>query len=98
MSAHKACGPDGLSARILSECADEFAVPLGIICRISATSGVFPTVWKRAHVIPVRKKGSKKLPENYRPVSLFVAFVYLLKSLREGGVRELASRLSPRTA
>ena len=70
MSAHKACGPDGLSARILSECADEFAVPLGIICHISATSGVFPTVWKRAHVIPVHKKGSKKLPENYRPVSL----------------------------
>ena len=70
LSAHKACGPDGLSARILRECADEFAVPLDIICRMSLTSGVFPTVWKRAHVIPVHKKGSKKLPENYRPVSL----------------------------
>ena len=33
-------------------------------------SGVFPSTWKRANVIPVFKKGSKKLPENYRPVSL----------------------------
>ena len=31
---------------------------------------VFPSAWKRANVIPVFKKGSKKLPENYRPVSL----------------------------
>ena len=70
LSAHKACGPDGLSARILTECADEFAVPLDILCRMSLTSGIFPAVWKRAHVIPVHTKGSKKLPENYRPVSL----------------------------
>ena len=67
---HKACGPDGLSARILMECADEIAVPLEIICRLSVRSGVFPTQWKRANVIPVYKKGSKKLPGNYRPVSL----------------------------
>ena len=28
LNVHKACGPDGLSGRILSECADEFSVPL----------------------------------------------------------------------
>ena len=70
LSTHKACGADGLSARILHECADEFAVPLEILCRLSVRSGVFPSEWKRANVIPVHKKGSKKLPENYRPVSL----------------------------
>ena len=70
LSAHKACGPDVLSARILSECADVLAVPLEIICNISVSTGLFPTVWKQANVIPVFKKGSKKLPENYRPVSL----------------------------
>ena len=70
LSAHKACGPDGLSARIIKECADVLAVPLEIICDISVNTGVFPTVWKQANVIPVFKKGSRKLPENYRPVSL----------------------------
>ena len=64
-SCHKACGPDGLSARLLHECADELAIPLDMICRLSVQSGVFPSVWKQANVVPVYKKGSKKLPENY---------------------------------
>ena len=35
LNVHKACGPDGLSARILFECVDEFAVPLTKICALS---------------------------------------------------------------
>ena len=67
---HKACGPDGLSARILRECAEEIAVPLTKICLLSFQQGKFPTVWKRAHITPVYKKGDKKDPNNYRPISL----------------------------
>ena len=70
LCAHKACGPDGLSSRILRECADELSVPIHIICQLSLKSGIFPTMWKQANVIPVYKKGSKKSPDNYRPVSL----------------------------
>ena len=67
---HKACGPDGLSARILRECARELAIPIEMLCRLSVEQGVFPDRWKQANVIPVHKKGDRKLPENYRPVSL----------------------------
>ena len=81
LSPHKACGPDGLSARILHECADEFATPLDIICRLSVRSGVFPLTWKRANVIPVFKKGSKKLPANYRPVSLLALCSKILEKV-----------------
>ena len=56
LSPHKACGPDGLSARILHECAKEFAITLDIICPLSVRSGVFPSTWKRSNVIPVFKK------------------------------------------
>ena len=38
---HKACGPDGLSARILRECARELAAPLEMLCRMSFEQG-FP--------------------------------------------------------
>ena len=81
LSPHKACGPDGLSARILRECAEEFAIPLDIICRLSVRSGVFPSAWKRANVIPVHKKGSKKLPDNYRPVSLLALCSKILEKV-----------------
>ena len=78
---NKACGPDGLSARILRECANELAVPLDIICRLSVRTAVFPTVWKRANVIPVHKKGSKKLPDNYRSVSLLAICSKVLEKI-----------------
>ena len=41
-----------------------------MICRLSVGSGVFPSDWRRANVIPVHKKCSKRFPENCRPVSL----------------------------
>ena len=81
LSPHKACGPDGLSARIIRECSEELAVPLEMICRLSVRSGVFPSAWKRANVIPVFKKGSKKLPENYRPVSLLALSSKILEKV-----------------
>ena len=81
LSPHKACGPDGLSARILRECAEELAIPLDIICRLSVRSGVFPSIWKRTNIIPVYKKGSKKLPDNYRPVSLLAISSKILERM-----------------
>ena len=54
---HKACGPGGLSARVLRECADELLIPIHMLCEFSVSSGTFPTMWKQANVIPVYKKG-----------------------------------------
>ena len=96
ISPYKACGPDGLSARILHECADELAVPLDIICRLSVRSGVFPSVWKQANVVPVHKKGPKKFPENYRPVSLLaISSKILEKVICESMLRACLPALPP---
>ena len=52
--------PDGLSARIIRECAAELATPLEILCRLSVNQAVFPRVWKDANIIPIHKKKSAK--------------------------------------
>ena len=44
--------------------------PLSIIFRNCLKAGYFPTAWKKANVVPVRKKGNKQILNNYRPVSL----------------------------
>ena len=66
----KACGPDGLSSRLLRECSDELAIPLSKIYSSSLSSGIFPEQWAEANIVPIFKKGSRKSPENYRSVSL----------------------------
>ena len=78
---HKACGSDGLSARILKECAHELAIPINIICKLSLSQGVFPSAWKEAHIIPIHKKGDKKCAHNYRGISLLPLCYKILEKI-----------------
>ena len=43
------------------------------------STGVFPERWKQANIIPIFKKGDKKLPQNYRSVSLLCLFGKVLE-------------------
>lgn len=66
----KSTGPDGISARVLKECARELAPSLSKLFSLSFKTGNLPQEWKSSNVCPVYKKGSKSSPENYRPISL----------------------------
>jgi len=66
----KATGADGISARVLKECAAELAQPLTTLFSISFKHGRQPSQWKLASVVPIYKKASRSDPKNYRPVSL----------------------------
>ena len=55
---------------MLRASADELALPLYIKYRKSPGEGKLLSDWKRARVVPICKKGAKKSPGNYRPVSL----------------------------
>ena len=79
ISPYKACGPDGISARVIRECYEQLAVPVTIICRLSLEQGTVPRSWKRANIIPIFKKGSKYDPANYRSVSLLPLFSKVLE-------------------
>ena len=66
----KAAGPDGLNCRVLKELANEIAPALKLLFDKSMQEGTLPSQWKQANVVALFKKGSKKSPSNYRPVSL----------------------------
>jgi len=66
----KAGGADNLLPRLLMQIQNEISHPLWILFQKSLQEGAVPEDWKRANVTPIFKKGSRGLPENYRPVSL----------------------------
>ena len=66
----KSHGCDGLSAQMLKVSARSISKPLAIIFKNCLEKGIFPEIWKQAHVIPIHKKNEKNLVKNYRPISL----------------------------
>ena len=69
----KACGADGIGAKIILLCPDVFANNLTTIFN-KALEIVYPTLLKIAKVIPLYKKGQKYQANNYRPISLYSSF------------------------
>ena len=70
LKSHKATGPDNFPSYFLKEVANEIAPALSLIFQASLNQGSLPDIWKSALVVPVYKKGNKKDPGNYRPISL----------------------------
>ena len=70
LDSNKAHGNDGISVKMIKICGKSLTIPLAIIFRNCISSGVFPATWKQANVVPVHKKSSKQLVNNYRPISL----------------------------
>ena len=51
----KACGPDGIPARLLIECSKQIALSLYGIFNQSLSSGQIPIEWKSADITPIHK-------------------------------------------
>ena len=56
----KASGPGDIRHIMLSNIAAEIAQPLLLLFNKSLQSGIFPSQWKHAHVLPIFKKGKQK--------------------------------------
>ena len=65
-----AAGMDEVPVFVLKHVAEYIGQPLADIINECFTCGVFPSNLKNAKVIPVFKKGSTQIINNYRPVSL----------------------------
>ena len=63
-------GPDKIPPKLLKLLADEVSPRLQLLFSASLHQGIVPVDWKKAIVCPIFKKGDRKNPSNYRPVSL----------------------------
>lgn len=70
MRGGSAPGLDPFSAKTLKNNLKFLLSPLTHIINLSITSGVFPSVFKTAKVIPLYKSNDKANLNNYRPISL----------------------------
>ena len=70
INVNKACGPDKIPCMILKMCSNSLAFPLSIIYKLVYNTGSLPLQWKLSNIVPIFKKGDKKIVSNYRPVSL----------------------------
>ena len=70
----KAHGFDNISISMIKMCDDAIVEPLCLIFEKSLETGVYPSIWKKANIIPIHKKGSRQCKNNYRPISLLPIF------------------------
>ena len=94
---NKSMGPDNVHPKLLKYLGsnDNFVECITLLFNTCIKEESIPNIWKRATVIPLHKKGSVHLPDNYRPVSLtcILCKVYE-KFIRKHLLRYLADLIS----
>ena len=66
----KSPGPDELHPRPMAEMAEQLAEPFQALFSTTLEERILPQGWKDGNVTPIFKKGKKRQPGVYRPVSL----------------------------
>ena len=66
----KSTGIDDLPPNMLKDAAPAISAPLTYLINQSLETGLFPTAWKAAKIIPIHKSGSYSNLDNYRPISI----------------------------
>jgi hypothetical protein len=77
----KSLGPDKIHPKVLKEARSQLARPLTLLFNKSFNEGEIPTDWRKANVTAIFKKGDKRVPGNYRPVSLTSVVCKLMEKL-----------------
>ncbi|XP_044745064.1 uncharacterized protein LOC123306927 [Coccinella septempunctata] len=83
-------GSDGISSRLLKECAHSISLPLSLIFARSFATSSLPSDWKSARVTPIFKKGNKRCAANYRPISLVPIVAKVCERVIHGQVLQFA--------
>ena len=81
LNPNKSCGPNKIHPRVIKEIKDGLILSLFYIFTKSLCEGTLPVSWKEAIITPIHKKGSRKVPSNYRPINLTSVFCRILESI-----------------
>ena len=71
---NKAHGHDEISVIMIKICHGAIIEPLVLIYKNCIENGTFQKYGKKSNIVPVHKKGDKRIINNYRPVSLLPIF------------------------
>ena len=77
----KAHGCDDISIAMIKICDASIVEPLCIIFEKCFEIGIYPSVWKKANIVPIHKKKSRQSKANYRPISLLPIFGKIFEKL-----------------
>lgn len=70
-----------MSSKIIKLCRKELSGPLVLVINLSLSKCTIPIKMKASKVIPLHKKGSKEVIDNYRPISLISTFSKILEKV-----------------
>ena len=79
ISTFRSHGPDTISNRIIKDYAYELAESVSRIFNISLSSGLVPSMWKDAIIIPVPKSQYATCEDEVRPISLTACLSKILE-------------------
>lgn len=91
---YKAPGLDGLQNILLKKLPRKALVQIYYICKACFTCNYFPTTWKEATIIPIKKPGKdSRDPTAYRPISLLSNMGKILERLILNRLKKFDDRI-----
>ena len=87
----KAMGCDGISPKLLKNCALALYQPLHHLFSLSLLQNYLPSEWRTHLIKPIFKSGNKNSVRNYRPISLLCAVSKVLERLVYNGIVDFVS-------
>ncbi|XP_057299201.1 uncharacterized protein LOC130629851 [Hydractinia symbiolongicarpus] len=88
----KAAGNDDLPLGILKDTAETTCQPLAFIINLSLNTGILPSDWKTAKVIPLQKSSSTGKFEDYRPISVIPTLLKIIQKIVHARLSEYVAK------